>query len=102
MSDQTCNNYTNYSTFLLALYSDQERDIAAAKQRMFARYRYMGSTKPLTDEEAENFAAVHRLTNRCQHNESGFNLSKVDWQDIANCWTTELEEYLENRPFPSS
>lgn len=97
MNDQ-CNGYTNYSTFLMALYSDQERDIAAAKRRLFIRLEYIDS-KTVTPKEAAHFSDIHRLTRRCQFNEQQFDLSEVDWKDIARCWTTELEEHAANRDY---
>ena len=92
MEDLTCNGYTNYSTWLLALYSDQERDIYNLKQDMFTSFSDIDNDI-ITPKRALQFARESRLVVRLNNNESCFIFYNVDWTDIAHAWSTELEEY---------
>ncbi len=91
MSGNMCNGYTNWDTWIVALYSDNERLFNNMKQNMYLNmYRRVTSISKI---KAFMFATNYGLVSYCARKEPEFDPTLVDWTDIADTWTTELEEY---------
>jgi len=90
MPDNTCNGYTNWDTFIVCLYSDNEQHLYDLKQDMFKR---SSNHDEITAARARHFADRNGLTGFCQDAEEKFSPSNVDWTDVADTWSTEFEEF---------
>ena len=86
----TCNGYTNWDTFIVCLYSDNEERLYNLKLDMLHRLRHADR---LTRNRARCFATDSGLIQFCLRSEDEFDPGAVDWEDVANSWTSELEEY---------
>jgi len=86
----TCNGYTNWDTFIVCLYSDNEECFYDLKNNMLRRFQHIDK---LTPANARYFSNDSGLSRFCRDNEDAFTLSNVDWHDVADSWTSELVEF---------
>ena len=91
MADQTCNGYTNWDTWILALYSDNTEWIYDQKIAQFDSM-IEDEEDTFSSEEAKVFCENNGVLMACA-NEPEFDYSEVDWSDIAETWTVELKEH---------
>lgn len=83
MSDDGYNGWTNYATWNVALWFDNEYSWYQAK------IEFLQSTEQVTEINVENF--VKSLIDRTPDTR----LHSVDWADLAQSWKTERKEMLE-------
>lgn len=101
MANKAYEEYTNYSTFAVALNSDNERAFYNSKLEWFnltaitCGFDTPESVTPLLPRECHNFARRTGLLRHCRTTDPDFNASLVDWSDIAETWTIQLREHIE-------
>jgi len=92
MTDNTCNGYTNWDTFIVCLYSDNEERLYNTKIVEIDKLIAAG-VDVVTKAGAYNVARKSGLTSFCRHAEPDFRSSRVDWSDVADSWTDDLKEF---------
>ena len=92
MSDRTCCGYTNWDTFIVVMYSDNYSVINSQKLSFFDNLIDTGVLVVPTNA-AQEFAERSGLIALCQKVDGdNFEIGEVDWIDIAETWTTEMNE----------
>jgi hypothetical protein len=91
-TNETCNGYTNYSTFLMALYMNNERAPYEYIQHRIGMMAAIGATH-IDANKARHMAESSGALTIVKGAESGFIIGNVDWDDIAEGLRTDLEEY---------
>lgn len=91
-TNETCNGYTNYDTFLIAVTVDNNYELYTAKMNWF---KDMASAEVtiINAVRAKRAATMMGVT-RVARIESSCKVSNVDWNDIAESWQTDYEEFL--------